>query len=406
MAIIPEFPGPTVTVRINGQDAKEYDNKETAEHRNENGVKICTKFIECKDDTPFTVHLNVTGDYKWGHRNHSLNIATFIDGEWAKGVFCREYDMYLGDWEKDISERTYKDSAGRFMSQNFQFTGILAAETRGPSHYRLDREIAERIGTIEVKFYRVTENMNDYGFRPLGTKSADLQLSEEALKGVAISHGTGYSAPTQVNKDIHYVSCKTLPEDNGPTAIFRFKYRSKEALFRERVINGPSLSRRPRRFRNPLLEGLSQEEIEYLAAETLKYKKQAASESRARFARGLPRISKPARLLRQEESKTIKEEESRPIKKEESTPIKKEESTNIKKEESTNIKKEESTNIKKEESTNIKKESQPMKRKREVAILSDTEDSEEGRLRPHRTRRMTHRKEVVEVVDLIDNPDA
>lgn len=129
MAIIPEFPGPTVTVRINGQDAKEYDNKETAEHRNENGVKICTKFIECKDDTPFTVHLNVTGDYKWGHRNHSLNIATFIDGEWAKGVFCREYDMYLGDWEKDISERTYKDSAGRFMSQNFQFTGILAGKS-------------------------------------------------------------------------------------------------------------------------------------------------------------------------------------------------------------------------------------------------------------------------------------
>ncbi|KAI0837300.1 hypothetical protein F5Y06DRAFT_304721 [Hypoxylon sp. FL0890] len=287
MAIITEFPGAEVTVHVGGKVALEYDDPETSDRQqkqNKNvGTKVCCKYIECKDDAPFSIHLKVTDKYKWGHRNHSLNIANSLDGKWARSVFCREWNTILGDWKRDVTHRITKNDGGQFVEQGFKFTSITTVEEADKNQFKNDLRRLEQIGTIEVKFYRVIESGGEgEDFRPPNTTPIDLEVAETALKGKAISHGTGFSAPSQVRRAPRYVGSTSLPEDNGPIAIFRFLYRSQEALIQEGIIPRPPKKRDTKNATPAALVGLTEEEIQALAMERLQEKQATSSLKRKR----------------------------------------------------------------------------------------------------------------------------
>ncbi|KAI1388880.1 uncharacterized protein F4822DRAFT_261210 [Hypoxylon trugodes] len=234
MAIIAEIPGVEVTVRIAGEVAEEHDGPKATDRKiKESVLKTCNMFIECRDNTPFAIHLKVDNDYRWGRKNHSLNIATYIDGQWAKGHYCRQWDVHRGPWECDVSYRIVRNERGELEQQSFQFASIAASGGLDFDQYQRDLKKVQQMGTIEVKIYRVIEDDSDDAnshSKVPGVGITGTTISKKALDGKTVSHGTRYANVTPATRKPRYVGCTTLPEDDGPIATFRFLYRSKDNL--------------------------------------------------------------------------------------------------------------------------------------------------------------------------------
>ncbi|RYP75318.1 hypothetical protein DL771_002414 [Monosporascus sp. 5C6A] len=267
MAIIDGLRGVDVTVRIEGQAATEYADPDAPAAGNAGACKISSQYIECKDNAKFTIHLRVTKDYAWGHRNHSLNIGIFIDGEYAKGELCREGDTLFQPWECDVAHRTIRLGGSqpgqqkRYAAQAFEFSGIKRVDDAPDERVISEVSKAKKLGLIEVKFFRCTESGGSDTLPP-ESREQSTEFASKALKGKGTSHMTSYSPPTPTTTP-HYIKCNNLREDNGPIAIFRFIYRSKEGLIAEAIIP------RAPRARSVTLVGLSEEQIRALATEAL-----------------------------------------------------------------------------------------------------------------------------------------
>ncbi|KAL7624014.1 hypothetical protein AAE478_005571 [Parahypoxylon ruwenzoriense] len=195
MAIVPGLPGVQVTVRVDGRDATEYNDPDVAEPQQQGGgaggASICTKFIECKDNTTFAVHLKVANQYAWGHRNHYLAMYVYLDGVWARSTVCRERDTLLGSWEGDVAYRDARTHSGQFVRQSFKFTEVTRVE--GPhdkDRYQHDLETAKKMGIIEVRLCRVIlGGLDNTTTPPLPSLTpANFELTERSLKGNALSH--------------------------------------------------------------------------------------------------------------------------------------------------------------------------------------------------------------------------
>ncbi|KAI1745425.1 hypothetical protein F4680DRAFT_465387 [Xylaria scruposa] len=239
MAIIQGLPGLEVTIFTGGRTAKEYkDPSETSgAHKR---PRVITKYIECKDNEPFRIHLKATDEYSWGFKNHILNFGAVIDGVWAKGELCRQEYTKEEDWEREISYRVVKDpnDYARYILQEFAFSTIIKTDNVTDKQHESDMETMERLGTIEVKVHRATVQDNGSIFVPSGNHPKDFIISREAVKGKAKSHGTKFTR-TQPAVKPQYIKCLALREDDGPIAIFRFKYRSREALVSEGISPDP-----------------------------------------------------------------------------------------------------------------------------------------------------------------------
>ncbi|RYP58418.1 hypothetical protein DL769_008957 [Monosporascus sp. CRB-8-3] len=267
MAIIDGLRGVDVTIRVDGQTATEYADPDAPAAGDTGGCKTSSQYIECRDKAKFTIHLKVTKDYAWGHRNHSLNIGIFIDGEYAKGELCREGDTLFQPWECDVGHRTVRlggnqpGQQDRYVAQAFEFSGIKKVDDAPDERVVNEVSKARKLGMIEIKFFRCIES-GGADIAPQQSREQSTEFASKALKGKATSHMTSYSPPTPTTAP-RYIKCNNLRADNGPIAIFRFIYRSKEGLIAEAIIP------RAPRARSVTLVGLSEEQIRALATEAL-----------------------------------------------------------------------------------------------------------------------------------------
>jgi hypothetical protein len=126
MAIIEGLPGIEVTIYTDGGTAKEYDDPSRIDEIHRRPQEV-SKYIECKDNEPFRIHLSATKKYLWGYKDHALNFAALIDGIWAKGELCRQDDTEEEAWERDISYRVVKSpsEAARYVFQEFAFSTLI-----------------------------------------------------------------------------------------------------------------------------------------------------------------------------------------------------------------------------------------------------------------------------------------
>lgn len=129
MAIIQGLPGLEVTVFTNGCTAKEYDDPSETDGADQR-PQVVTKYIECKDNEPFRIHLKATDEYPWGFKDHVLNFGAVIDGIWAKGDICRQEYTNEEDWERDISYRVVRspNNYARYVLQEFAFSSIIKSK--------------------------------------------------------------------------------------------------------------------------------------------------------------------------------------------------------------------------------------------------------------------------------------
>ncbi|KAI2470387.1 hypothetical protein F4781DRAFT_390782 [Annulohypoxylon bovei var. microspora] len=270
MAIIEGRPGIGVTVVVAGRDATEYNDPDALEHQ-PNEAASCltsTKYIECIDGANFSVNYHVSEYHNWGYRGHSLRFDLKVDGILVFSRITEKHHLIDGHTIAKIYEKeSYNRETRQWSGQKFKFSAITTVDDVKKDRVEGDMKIAKDLGIIEVKVYRCI-NKGDCGPSNHGhnaIKSIGRELSEKALKGKAISHGTSFSSPNII-KTPRFVDATLLAEDNGPIAVFRFHYRSRDALKREMIIpRTPSRSPTSR----PDIARMSRAEVERLAQERL-----------------------------------------------------------------------------------------------------------------------------------------
>ncbi|KAI1213389.1 uncharacterized protein F4807DRAFT_410917 [Annulohypoxylon truncatum] len=264
MAILEELPGIEITVVVAGRDAIEYDDPDASEHSiREAECPTSTKYIECVNDANFGVKYRLTKDYDWTYKNHCLHFSLAADGTRLRGTVITKDDFTNGEDVTEIySKRSYNNITRRWEAQKFKFAAVTTVDDVSKDRIKSDMKVAKNLGTIELKVYRCRHkgySLSTHDHHKAGNSSG-YELSEKSLKGKAISHGTSFSTPEKTYTP-RFVDVQDL--DDGPVAVFRFNYRSRDALKREMIIPrspSPNIARMSR----AELEKLAQERLEQL----------------------------------------------------------------------------------------------------------------------------------------------
>ncbi|KAI9648088.1 hypothetical protein NHQ30_002717 [Ciborinia camelliae] len=198
MVVLDKLPGLEVNVQVNGANLQEYNDDEEVEVKpgpvgEHQASRTVSKYIEAVDGAEFSIKCSLSSQFKMDAPN--IELILFVDGNHVAGrILGRSNDeARLSNLSKDKAE----------------------AE-------------AKKVGTIEVRVWRASEG-TPAAPRPCQQKSSSNKFHEKALKGQAKSHNVSYSAETPITAR-HYANVTKLDGADYPIAIYKLKYRSKEAL--------------------------------------------------------------------------------------------------------------------------------------------------------------------------------
>ncbi|KAI3341447.1 hypothetical protein F4824DRAFT_313818 [Ustulina deusta] len=264
MAIHEDVPGITVTVRCRERPLPELEDPDAHDSDDAAACPSANKYIECVDNAEFDVSIVVDSNYHWGYRNHSLVATVCVDGKHIRGCIMRRGETDYGAVAtRLVRGKEVCDGISALWSlRKFRFAAVKTTDDARKEQVEKDLKVAKALGTIEVKFTRVTERGSPYtSRRATDAKSGAFELAEKSLKGKAVSHGTSYGVCESISTPT-WIETRNLEEDNGPILVFKFMYRSRDALKRELIIpRSPS--------RSPTFENLTPAERDRLARERL-----------------------------------------------------------------------------------------------------------------------------------------
>ncbi|KAK7932154.1 hypothetical protein PG985_002866 [Apiospora marii] len=182
---------------------------------------------------PFFSMSHVDGKY-------AVNNCTTKDYVWSRAGRRTVLGPLGLDQQRNLKQRRFKFSAVKTGDcPPFQSLSINAdfrkVEDDHSDRVQRDKAKTKDLGVIEVRVFRIIlREATDFQAGTAARKQ-DLELSEKALKGKAISHGASYGRPT-TGAPTNSFEAEDIPEDDGPIAIFRFLYRSRDALKQELII--------------------------------------------------------------------------------------------------------------------------------------------------------------------------
>ncbi|KAI3323737.1 hypothetical protein HD806DRAFT_72446 [Xylariaceae sp. AK1471] len=264
MAIHEDVPGLEVTVRCNERPLHELEDPDATDNDDAAASPMACKYIECVDDAEFDVAITVTNDYEWGYRNHVLVATVYVDGKHIRGSVIRSPETQYGVPVTRLVKGQEVVATGYtnlWSLRKFRFATVKTIDDALKERVESDLKIAKSLGTIEIKFTRAIEYGPTSSRGASDVKSGNFELAEKSLKGKAVSHGTTYGICEAIAPP-RWLDVRDILEDKGPIAIFKFMYRSRDALKRELIIpRSPSHS--------PALEGLTPAQRDRLARERL-----------------------------------------------------------------------------------------------------------------------------------------
>ncbi|KAE8451165.1 hypothetical protein EG329_004837 [Mollisiaceae sp. DMI_Dod_QoI] len=266
MAISPLVPGISATILINGFSATEYPDPDDiqVEHINRRVAEYQTRhtvstYIESISDSPFTLKFAVGPPFGSKDMDDSkIGFEINIDGNEAGQKWCPrpffKNNPHKTEWSEELVGVKEKvvNSKRKFTERGFRFAG-LDTNSDAASSAKVKR-LAERlrnVGIIEIKVFSMMYgkkgaaiNSSSAGF--LKGKERE-NVPEKAIKGEAKSDCTALGAAKKVFKGATWDAEKKAGPDY-PLIIFRFMYRSREALQQLLIIprtpsSSPSSSR-------------------------------------------------------------------------------------------------------------------------------------------------------------------
>ncbi|KAM3067561.1 hypothetical protein ACMFMF_009560 [Clarireedia jacksonii] len=242
MAIIDKLPGIKVTVTVNGEDLQEYpdeDGPQDVQYKKTTAPPgfSSSKFIECVSDEEFTIALEVGPPFKLDPRYEALLFEVDIDGiSIACLAFEREAIQYYPR-RAHISESIRRINKTQRAVSKLKFMQIKKVDDAESDRIKADTKLIDNLGEILVSVFGFTRG----GVRALSSrnspaKSLVREVAEKALKGKTVSHGVSFGAEVIKNSPSHSKRQRIYPDGSIAIAIFKFKYRSREALQSELII--------------------------------------------------------------------------------------------------------------------------------------------------------------------------
>jgi hypothetical protein len=206
-----------VSLVVNGSVLTEYDDTEDNYNRRyiTDATLVQAKYVECQDDQEFSIRCEVIADDRWASQEPSFGIKfkVYIDGKCASMCFARPVESARSHWRHDmrgVRTRSVNDEGMEVMSR-FKFTAVtlgrgisrggctsdasnlltsFIVEDPDPSRIGHDMRQANRLGSIQVLVYRAGRLTPLSGASNRKRLQGDLSVSEKAVKGKALSHGT------------------------------------------------------------------------------------------------------------------------------------------------------------------------------------------------------------------------
>ncbi|KAK6396689.1 hypothetical protein LTR65_008587 [Meristemomyces frigidus] len=216
MAVTEELPEVEVAIFVDGVALREYEDTDIEEED-----RTVTRYVEATSGKSFQIHLKVETSCKFF--GDCLAFAIYIDGKKVGSPIVMEKKC-----EKDAHTRVTKGmqvSADR--NRSFVFTSLETVS----DGFTLNDEanLVKELGII-----RVMANHEHVNGRSINaSKNLDVSavgfVSEKAIKGQSVSHGVGFSEAVY-HKRSTYKSTTVVPGQPGPFAVYKFHYRSLEAL--------------------------------------------------------------------------------------------------------------------------------------------------------------------------------
>ncbi|KAK8857331.1 hypothetical protein PGQ11_013243 [Apiospora arundinis] len=240
MAVLDNVPGVQVFVRVKGQIATEYpspDHQQQQLQDTENGCPVVCNYIESFDNRHFAIVTDVGSAYGFFSGGHALSFRVYVDGEYMVNTCTTQDYVWQGCGRRTVSGPMMLDKCGQnLVQQKFKFSAVQTVEDDQRDRVQRDKERAKNLGVIEVRVVRIILRAVSEFQRGAMDRNKDLNLSEKALKGKAISHGAGCERREVVSEPTQTYEADEFPGYHGPIAVYRLLYRSRDALKQELVI--------------------------------------------------------------------------------------------------------------------------------------------------------------------------
>ncbi|KAI1115092.1 hypothetical protein F5Y14DRAFT_460911 [Nemania sp. NC0429] len=204
MAILEEVPGMEVTIQIDGQNVTEYDGPQASDSvsQDDSGCPVVSKYIESIGDAEFTIKLTIDGKLYYKRGCKVMDHLVFhpkIDGRWVRSAV------------------------------------MSIVDDRNAARIQKDIKATKDLGIIQIEVERHIYRGELPPSQDADSTTTTLEVAEKALKGKAISHSTSVGK-REPGESLRLMNTRRIPADNGPIAVFRFLYRSREDLKQELVI--------------------------------------------------------------------------------------------------------------------------------------------------------------------------
>ncbi|KAI6828908.1 hypothetical protein KC340_g8947 [Hortaea werneckii] len=231
MAIHPNVPGMTVSIKVAGQDLPEHDDEDAQNVSPE----VVRKYIEAISGAQFRMSVQFSPE-EFQYANQTVVVSAYCDGQsTSKRDFKPKYTAsniprFFGNWFA-----TGKD--GRVTERDLIFSDLTIHDGQ------VDKDLLGKLhdlGTITIKWYRATLKLREsYTANPGSEKGPRVggQLPEKNLKGQSVTHHTTYGAERVVGRSRNRARSRyparseyRVDKVGEPFVVFKFKYRSRGAL--------------------------------------------------------------------------------------------------------------------------------------------------------------------------------
>ncbi|CAD6441753.1 5e64f466-5db1-46c5-aa7f-0a0062be32f8 [Sclerotinia trifoliorum] len=244
MAVLDSLPGIEVTMCVDGESLKEYENNEheamlvepealdekfeVVKHQRSVTVK---KFVESEAGKLFSIRCAAKDPYRYTGACTHITFECLVDGEIVTGGISMskdEYEEYGFSYNDVIMGNIYQEQ-GQELLQRFQFIKTRMIDDNPISEATDPYERTCLMGKIEVRVFRML--FIGYAGRPNNTSlTTQVDVPERMLKGEAKSHSTLFGKG-EVIEPRNYADAEFCGGGvDYPIAIFKFQYGSKEDL--------------------------------------------------------------------------------------------------------------------------------------------------------------------------------
>ncbi|KAG9653192.1 hypothetical protein KCU95_g13375, partial [Aureobasidium melanogenum] len=219
MAVLNGLPGVEVTVVVDGEDLREYQDPNM-----EDGEDAITKHIAVVDGANFAMKIKVTEDALFEGNTLAFNVK--VDGSEVSEPIIEP---------TDVEEHSYVQlvegvDVGPQRIRRLRFSALETVNEQNSAPPEDDDRLKD-LGKIEIRVSHrnVIKNVRASYYEP-ETGNENAAVTEEAIKGQGLTHSYSLDEETYYADDTPFCTTKAVRRAKDPAGIFVFNYRSKAAL--------------------------------------------------------------------------------------------------------------------------------------------------------------------------------